>query len=276
MGERDLADSTETSERSRCPICGQSRVPIFDATVLDLHSATYEWCEACGLLQIPAPSWLEEAYDEPIASLDTGILARTMHVGAVVDALLTYVLRPAGPILDHAAGYGLLVRYLRDRGWDCWWEDPFAPNLTARGFEAAPHQQFEVALAVEVLEHLEDPLRFLRDLRSRSGCRAIVFTTVLLPERVPDPHEWWYYSLETGQHISFLQRRTLEQIASRMDWHLFTSSNVHVIADRPVPPWTRLVTSRFAPLVAPLRRRRTLTESDRDLVKASRKESNGR
>jgi hypothetical protein len=232
--------------------------------VLGVHRVQYWSCGSCGLLQTEAPWWLEEAYGEPIAALDTGVLSRAVDVGRVIDALLTRVLRPSGAILDFAGGYGLLVRYLRDRGWNCRWHDPYAPNLLARGFEWDEGEPCEVVLATEVIEHLADPLGALQDLRRRTSCGAMVLTTVLLPEPVPAPGEWWYYSLDTGQHISFLQERTLRYIAADLQMTLHSSGNVHLLADHSIPPIARLCTSRLAPLLAAGRQRPSLTQPDHD------------
>lgn len=52
----------------------------------------------------------------------------------------------------------------------------------------------------ECLEHLPNPIEELKSIAKISD--MIIFFTELLPNYIPDK-SWWYYSFETGQHISF-------------------------------------------------------------------------
>jgi 2-polyprenyl-3-methyl-5-hydroxy-6-metoxy-1,4-benzoquinol methylase len=51
---------------------------------------------------------------------------------------------------------------MRDRDFDFYWSDKYSENLLARGF-AANHGPYGVAVAFEVLEHLPNPIEFLRE-----------------------------------------------------------------------------------------------------------------
>jgi hypothetical protein len=44
--------------------------------------------------------------------------------------------------------------------------------------------------------------------------------------------DWWYYSFETGQHISFYQRRTFEVIADKLGLSFVSYGGLHVLTDR--------------------------------------------
>ncbi len=50
----------------------------FEATVLGRFKSHYFCCAHCGLLQTEAPYWLEQAYQEPITSGDTGLVSRNI------------------------------------------------------------------------------------------------------------------------------------------------------------------------------------------------------
>jgi hypothetical protein len=62
----------------------------------------------------------------------------------------------------------------------------------------------------------------------------IIFTTCLIPDNIPLPHEWWYYSLETGQHISFYTRKSLEIIAKKYNKQYVHYHDLHVFSDKKI------------------------------------------
>ena len=224
----------------------------FRHPVLGKYDATYVWCKACGLLQAESPFWLEEAYALPIATMDTGILQRNLSFATLLGGLLWFSTNGRGTFVDVAGGYGLLVRLMRDRGFDFRWHDRYAKNLVARGFEAEPGGAHEAITAMEVLEHVTDPLQFLRDNLERWRSRTIVFTTTLYgPGEPPEPDAWWYYAFGAGQHVSFFARRTLAAIAERLGLSLHSRGDVHVLTEREIGPLTfRALTDRRISRVA--------------------------
>lgn len=226
---------------------------MFSKLLLQKHSVAYYSCETCGLLQTEAPYWLAEAYGEPIASTDTGIVSRNITVSQRIAPIL-HRLDPGGKYLDAGAGYGLFVRRMRDLGFDFRWDDPHSPNLFARGFEKAEGERFRAVTAIEVAEHLPDPLNWIRATLRDAGARTLIFTTSLFVGE-PDP-AWWYLSCETGQHVSFYQRRTLSVLASQLHLRSLSHGVVHAITDSKLPDWQfAALVSRFAKAVWALQRR---------------------
>ncbi len=264
-----------TATPSPCPICGTARAAAFRATLLGRHLVSYHLCNGCGLLQTEKPYWLAEAYAEAVADTDTGVLVRNLEVGRSLRVLYSWFLRSRGPYLDIAGGYGLLTRHLRDQGFDCYWSDPYASNLVARGFDWRGGEPCTAVSAVEVLEHVEDPVSFIRSALGEARCSTIVFTTVLF-EGEPPPDDWWYYAPASGQHISFYQRRTLQHIADLLGLRLYSRGSLHMLTDRRGPKWLfALATSRLVPLLATLTARRfpSLTEPDHLALRSRRRPS---
>jgi len=206
---------------------------VFSATVLSRHAVSYYRCARCGLLQTEAPYWLDEAYREPIAAADTGLIQRNFSLAARLSAVLYSCLDPRGAYLDVAGGYGMLVRLMRDIGFDFYWHDQHCENVLARGFEAAgAGRKFSALTAFEVLEHVPDPVRFVSDLLQQHDVRTLIFSTQTYAGNLP-PRDWWYYAFETGQHISFYQARTLATLAERLGLHFLSANGLHVMTDRP-------------------------------------------
>ena len=208
------------------------------------------------------PDWLAEAYDEAIAALDTGLVARNLGIAARLAALLPLLSAAPGPYLDQGGGIGLLVRLMRDRGFDFRWGDAHADNQLARGFELGSGESCIAVTAIEVLEHLQDPLDFITRTLVEARTRTLIFTTELFTGE--PPRDWWYYAEDTGQHIAFYRSDTLAAIARRLGLTLLSHGGLHMLTDRSISPATfRWRLGRFGALVTWLgRRRRSLTEAD--------------
>jgi hypothetical protein len=216
-----------------CPICSNSMEVCFTALILDKYHAQYEVCKECGFLRVHEPHWLEEAYSNVIALTDTGLVMRNINVACKLAVVLYWILneRGNGCCLDVAGGYGMLTRLMRDFGFDFYWHDKYCNNLLAMGFEyKQSYGNCSVVTAIEVLEHITNPIHFIEQLFSFSGADTVLFTTELYKGEPPKADEWWYYGLSTGQHIGFFQRRTLLTIANRLRLHFASANGIHIFS----------------------------------------------
>lgn len=221
----------------RCPICDSKLEFSFENKVLGKHDASYDYCTGCGFLRARSPHWLDEAYSSAIASTDTGLVDRNNSVARKLASVLFGVLgeRGQGLYADMAGGYGMLTRLMRDYGYDFYWLDKYCDNLMARGFEYKTELgPCRAVTAVEIMEHLEDPLAFIRDALEQTRSDAFIFTTELFEGSPPAPEQWWYYSFETGQHIAFFQRRTLEVMAAKLGLSFASGGGLHIFSKQPV------------------------------------------
>ncbi len=227
----------------------------FSATLLEKYAASYLYCAACDHLYVDHPSWLDEAYSEAIAAEDTDIAARNVFMALRLAAINYFVLgdRGQGRYVDVAGGYGLLTRLLHDLGFDCYWSDPYARNLFARGFEYQPTRGACLAVsAIEALEHTTNPLDFIRENLAAHPSEVFIFSTEIYPDgRPPAPGQWGYYAFETGQHIAFFSREGLRRLARRLDMHYYPSDRLHIFSKRPLSNW-RLKLASHKSLIVPL------------------------
>jgi len=214
-----------------CAICRTSSEEIFSSEILKKYIIKYFLCPNCGFLQTENAFWLEEAYKSPINIYDTGILSRNIDLSKKTTVLLYFLFHPKGNYLDYAGGHGIFTRLMRDIGYHFLWYDPYTQNLLARGFEYRQDKKIELITSFETFEHFPEPLVEVEKMLSIS--RNILFTSLLLPENIPDPDSWWYYGREHGQHISFYSLKTLRYIAKKYGLNLCSNHyNLHLLSEK--------------------------------------------
>ncbi len=227
----------------------------FTHAVLDKYQAKYELCNGCGYLRAHNPHWLGEAYNSAIANADTGLVARNISIANKLVGVLYWILKETGDnhYLDAAGGYGMLTRIMRDFGFDFYWHDPYCENILALGFEySTVIGTYNVVTAIEVLEHVTDPIAFIEELFSFSNGNSLVFTTELYEGEPPKPEAWRYYSFLTGQHIGFFQRRTLKVIAQKFGMYFASANGIHVLSKTPINErLLDILTGRIGSRIAP-------------------------
>jgi len=226
-----------------CRVCGQEMHDLFIAKILDKYRVRYYVCQSCGLIQTEIPYWLDEAYSNPISAADTGLVQRNITIAEKLAVLLFFGVKPRGTYVDIAGGYGMLTRLMRDYGFAYFWNDVHCTNMLAKGFEADESiGEVDGISGFEVLEHVHDPLLFLRDYIDKYNPQIIVFTTELY-ENVPPSKDWWYYAFKTGQHISFFKYKTLESIGKRLGFRFITIDGLHILSRN------ELKRARYLPLL---------------------------
>jgi hypothetical protein len=151
------------------------------------------------------------------------MVSRNILFAKRTSAILFFYFQKNGLFADLGGGTGLLVRLMRDYGFDFFWEDPYTNNIFARGFEydKNKHRPIELVTSFECFEHFVDPLKEIENLLSIST--SILFSTVPFISGTPDPETWDYYSFWSGQHISLYSLSSLAFIAKKYNLHLYTN-----------------------------------------------------
>lgn len=248
-----------------CKVCAQPATPFSSATLLGKYDVQYYRCSSCGFIQTESPYWLEEAYAEPIAATDIGMVSRNLSLAKKTRALIPVFFDSRARFLDFGGGYGLFVRLMRDAGFDFYRLDRLCPNLFAAGFNGYETQQgeYELVTAFEVFEHFEDPLDEISGVLRFSD--NLLFTTLLIPPHNPRPGEWWYYGLEHGQHVSFFSARALAEVGKRLSLKLVSDGKfLHLLTKKRISPilFKIVLYPKVTTALALLLRRRSMLSQD--------------
>jgi hypothetical protein len=217
----------------KCKICNNP-VEFFDkALILNKHNVNYYLCKNCNFLQTEEPYWLHESYSKVFSTYDTGTMSRNMT--NTINLLFFLKFIPRGINLDFGGGYGVLTRMMRDYGFDFYHYDKYAENLFAYGFDGDLKKKYNLITSFENFEHFVNPIEEIEKIINST--EYLYFTTLLLPNPIPRINDWWYYSTNSGQHISFYSLKTLKYIAKRFNMHL-TSDNAitHILSKKKITP----------------------------------------
>ena len=255
-----------------CRICSDSVSEVFSALLLKKYSVKYFQCPQCGYLQTEEPFWLEEAYQTSINYSDTGMMMRSLWHKNIAATLIYFLFNKKGQFLDYGGGYGVFVRLMRDIGFDYYWQDKHTENLFAKGFELTEitNKKFELLTCFEAFEHFIEPTKELEKLLKTS--RNILLSTEFIPEPLPRPDQWWYFSPEHGQHIGFFQKKTFEYLAKKNNLYFYTNGqNLHLLTEKRIPTSGFKWMSKFSKIITPLlkTRMKSLTIQDSEKIKTA-------
>jgi len=236
----------------RCPICGSAALELFEMVLRGSVATALHRCSGCEFTFFPDPDWLQGSFGSQLNRLDVGAVARCESMANLILGLLPVVKKLISDhkILDWGGGDGLLTRMLRDRGINCYWEDPYCEERYAWPAIAKPDDTFDLVLAVEVFLHIPDPLPVLRQLLDRAD--VVIFTAVRPPQDLNQ--DWWYLMPRTGQHVSFFPQVCCERLARLTNSHYYSDGRfVHAFTRRPLSFTARMrISSRTIAAVVAL------------------------
>ena len=116
-----------------------------------------------------------------------------------------------GSILDVGSGLGVFPYVMKSKGYDveCVEENEdsieFLNQIGIKAYSKKPDSKYDIVSIIHVLEHIEDPVSFLKDLRKNMNKWLFV--------EVPDAYEFDYLDKDHDEfnscHVKFYNRETL-------------------------------------------------------------------
>ena len=204
-------------QQNCCRLCNGVLKSQFALTILRKYDIQYYKCDKCHSLQTETPYWLDEAYKQNLSYLDTGAAQRNINNFAASYGLSK--LFNLKNVIDIAGGDGLLCRLLRDYEINCFVKDKYAQPTYAQGYTEPNFEIPDLVMAFEVIEHFANPMTDLDDLFHLSS-KVLLMTTLVYTKEEKD---WWYLVPESGQHIFFYSKESLELIANKYNYTLIVS-----------------------------------------------------
>ena len=200
--------------------------------VIGKYNVIYYQCINCSFIQTENPYWLTEAYSKSIANMDVGYVTRNVMYSQMISTLLKLYFKKRSKYLDYGGGYGLFVRLMRDRGFQFFRQDLYSENLFSTYFDLEDvegNDKFDLVTAFEIFEHLENPIDDIKKMFKYSD--SILFSTELQSKKhYHSTGDWWYFVPETGQHISFYTKQSLQLIADHFGCNIYSNSrDLHLL-----------------------------------------------
>ena len=143
------------------------------------------------------------------------------------ESVLRPFARPGARLLDVGAGLGGAVAVARSLGIDAVGVDPspwadlaqrhLGLPVTRRAHRGGADARFDVALTSATLEHIDDPVAFLREIR-----RVLVPGGSILSLSVPNYRDWsivlglsWFPNNRPPHHVNYFEPRSIRAAHER-------------------------------------------------------------
>ena len=133
---------------------------------------------------------------------------------------------PDQPVLDIGCGRGVTLLHLRHKGVECYGVEPGSVDplsgaeahifsgVSAEDLNQADRDRFSVVMLLDVIEHLPDPVSFLKGIEHRYPNLGHVIVTV------PACPELWTNYDEFNGHYRRYTPAMIREIAGRLAWGL--------------------------------------------------------
>lgn len=222
-----------------CPVCGAKPVDLpslrSDFSEIDFH---FRQCGECGLSFVANPRVdFANLYDgeyyagrgadclvDYLREMDNPRTVRKYEWRGIFRAVTSITNSSNIRWLDYGCGLGGLVRSVRDRGvteaygfdegWSAHWMGDHGLPVLSRDDLDSQHGTFDVVTAIEVIEHVPDPVAVISHVSSLLKPGGLLFLTTGNAEAHRARLTRWSY-VRPDVHIAYFEPRTLVAVYER-------------------------------------------------------------
>jgi 2-polyprenyl-3-methyl-5-hydroxy-6-metoxy-1,4-benzoquinol methylase len=138
--------------------------------------------------------------------------------GGMLERLVDAGLKPGDKVLDYGCGKGVLVRFLRDQGYDaCGW-DRYAEGF---GDRSVLELKYDCIVAQDVIEHVESPHALLAELywMTKPGGMVSIGTPDAAALDLANPEDF-VHALHLPYHRHILSMAALEKAGEQAGFNV--------------------------------------------------------
>ena len=211
------------SQRLTCAVCGnggfneQSERATVRSNVRRwrTHQSTVWRCQCCGSLTSLEVVDLDPFYAEyPYRRRRLDAFTRRVF-GSYLARLRKHGLTPGASVLDYGCGDGLLLEYLKGRGFtDAAGYDAYSERHSDLG---VLRRQYDLVNAQDVIEHVEDPVGLLRQLVECTKAGGIICLGTPRADDIDLSNvERSIHSVHQPYHLHILSERAIRALPSQV------------------------------------------------------------
>ena len=211
----------------KCRLCENDTVFKFTEKILNKLDIKFYECIKCNSLLTEEPFWLNEAYKDWNTEYDTGLFSR-VEKSSLISLIICKMFNLKN-VLDIGGGDGLFCRIMRDHFINCFSQDKFAKNIYAQHFEKPKFDNPDLLTSFEVIEHFSHPSKEFNNMLKLNPKMVLLTTTIYKDQ----DKTWNYLELNTGQHIFFYSKKSLELISEKYNYNvLFLESGFILLVSK--------------------------------------------